>query len=115
MPRQVATGLTTQTVRYLKAANVFAEVVSIDPPSQFNPQVPEHVSRLGREQVVDYLLRGELQHFFGSQTQRTSIVLLPLYFINTMSWENAKFLPWSKTAIAWTLYDGRTENRRRSS
>ena len=105
---QVSTGLTEQTVRYLKAANVFAEVVATDPPPQFNPGVSGHVSRLGREQVVDYLLRGELQHFFGSQTQRTSIVLLPLYFVNAMSWEDAKFLPWGKTAIAWTLYDGRT-------
>ena len=103
----VAPDLTQQLIAHLQATNAFAEVLLLEPPPNFNPGIPEHISRFGRDQVVDYLLRGEIQHFFGSQSQNTYVFLLPLYFVNTFGWQDYKSLPWGKTAIQFTLSDGR--------
>jgi len=102
----VAPDLTQQLIAHLKATNAFAEVLPLEPPPTFNPGIPEHMSRLGRDQVVDYLLRGEIQHFFGSQSQNSYVFLVPLYFVNTFGWQNYKSLPWGNTAIQFTLSDG---------
>ena len=100
--------LTHQLTEYLRSSNAFAHVVEVETPAEFNPSDVVQVTKLGRAQVVDYLLGGEVQHFFGSQSQHTSIFLLPLYFINTFSWQDSKTLPWGKTAIHFVLYDGRS-------
>ena len=92
----VPTQLTAQLIEYLRAANVFASVVPLSASHDVAAPSPS----------MDYLLGGELQHFFGSQSQHTSIFLLPLYFINTFGWQNSKTLPWGKTSILFTLYDG---------
>ncbi len=105
---EVTSQLTDQLVQYLKAGNVFADVVRVQPPTDFNPADPTSVSTMGRSNVVHYLLRGEVQHFYGSQTQHTMIYLLPLYFVNTFGWEDSKTLPWGKTSIQFTLYDAQT-------
>ncbi len=105
---QVANRLTDRLVGGLKAANAFAEIVPVAAPSDFDPTNAQQVSRLGQQAVVDYLVYGELEHFFGSQSQHTSTVLLPLYFINSFSWQDSKSLPWGKTAMACRLYDGRS-------
>jgi len=105
---QVASRLTDRLVSGLKAANAVAEIVPIVAPSDFNPNNAQQVSRLGQQEAVDYLVYGELEHFFGSQSQHTSIVLLPLYFINSLSWQDSKSLPWGKTAMACRLYDGQS-------
>lgn len=104
----VAKRLTDQLTEYLRSSHAFAEVIQVHPPADFNPANAASVSRVGRERVVDYMLQGELQHFFGSQSQHTSIVLLPLYFINTYSWQDSKSLPWGKTEALFALYDGRS-------
>ena len=106
---QVADQLTGQLIDYLKSANVFADVIRLPagPPGAV-PQDAAPLGRIGREHVVDYLLTGEVQHFYGSQKQHTSIWLLPLYFINTFGWQDNKSLPWGHTAIQFTLHDGRT-------
>ena len=105
---QVPVALTGQVIEYLQASHVFVEALPVTPSDAFNPAIAEHVSRVGRDAVVDYLLRGEIQHFFGSQSQHTSIYLLPLYFVSTFGWQDSKSLPWGKTSIRFTLYDGRT-------
>ena len=88
--------LTAQLIEYLRAANAFAAVVpTFLAPAAAAPGPPP-----------DYLLGGELEHFFGSQSQHTSIFLLPLYFINMFGWQDNKTLPWGKTSILFTLYDG---------
>lgn len=102
----ISPDLTQQLVAHLKATNAFAEVLPLEPPPTFNPGIPEHISRLGRDQVVDYVLRGEIQHFYGSQSQNTYFFLLPLYFVSTLGWQSYKSLPWGKTAIQFTLSDG---------
>src|SRR3989338_1764771 len=100
---QVASRLTDRLVSGLKAANAFTEIVPVAAPSDFNPNHAQQVSRLGQQEVVDYLVYGELEPFFGSQSQHTSIVLLPLYFINSLSWQDSKSLPWGKTAMTCRL------------
>jgi hypothetical protein len=105
---QVAHRLTEQLMEYLAASHAFAEAIFIVPPQELRLDDPLSVSRAGREQVVDILLHGELRHFFGSQYQHVSIYMLPLYFVGMFGWQNAKALPWGRTSIAFTLYDGRT-------
>lgn len=100
--------MTERLTEYLRSANVFTEIIHVVPPQSFDASNPSAVSNLGQSQVVDYLLAGEIQHFFGSQSQHTSIFLLPLYFINTFGWQDSKSLPWGKTAVHFTLYDARS-------
>ena len=105
----VAERLTEQVSEYLISSNAFAEVIRTSPPQGgLELSDASRISALGREHVVDYLLSGELHHFFGSQSQHTSIFLLPLYFINTFGWQDSKTLPWGNTAIQFVLYDGKT-------
>ena len=105
---QLPARLTDQLVNSLQGTNTFAEVVALKPPTEFDVNNAKQVSDLGKQEAVDYVLQGDLEHFFGSQSQHTSIVLLPLYFITTFSWQDSKSLPWGKTAITYRFYDGRT-------
>ena len=105
----VAQQLSDRLTEYLHSSNVFAQTIPIaTTPQGFDPSDSAAVSRLGLEQVVDYLLGGELQHFFGSQSQHTSIYLLPLYVASAFGWQDSKTLPWGRTSIAFTLYDGKS-------
>jgi len=93
--------------RYLQASNLFAEVVALPAASSSgNGTNASELTRLGTKHGADFLLGGELQHFYGSQHQHFSMFVLPLYFISTFGWQNGKGLPWGKTAIRFTLSDG---------
>ena len=108
----VSRQLAEQLARYLQASNLFAEVAAL--PAGSSSGSGTHASelkRLGAEHGADFLLGGELQHFYGSQHQHFSMFVLPLYFINTWGWQNGKGLPWGKTAIRFTLSDGSTGDR----
>lgn len=102
---EVAKQLAHQLSEYLRAANVFAHVVSSPSVGTQLPDV-NRVQRLAQEHAADYVLTGELEHFFGSQHQHFSMFVLPLYFINTWGWEDSKTLPWGQTTVQITLYDG---------
>lgn len=106
----VAAQLSQQLSAYLTSTHAFAEVIPI--PASSAPQgssiSPADILALRQAHMVDYVLQGQVQHFFGSQTQHTSIYLLPLYFVSTMGWQDSKTLPWGRTAIQYTLYDGRS-------
>lgn len=92
---------------YLQAANVFAQVVTVPASESVSSQMePQTAQVIARSQVADYVLGGELQHFFGSQHQHLSMVALPLYFINAFSWQDSKSLPWGQTTVRFALYDG---------
>jgi len=105
----VATRLSQQLAAYLRAANVFTEVeyasASYD---AITLQQPFLLQQLANNHQADYLLSGELQHFFGSQHQQFSMYVLPLYFINTYGWQNGKGLPWGQTTLRVSLIDGRS-------
>lgn len=58
---QVASRLTNRLVVGLKAANIYAQIVPVAAPPDFNPNNAEQVSRLGKQEVVDYLVYGELE------------------------------------------------------
>jgi len=105
---QVALHLTEHLIEYLRAANVFADVTPVAPSEALHLSGAGAIGRVGRDHQADYLLGGQLEHFFGSQSQHTSIYLLPLYFVSTFGWHDAKSLPWGRTAIDFTLYEGRT-------
>ena len=91
----------------MEASHAFADVMLVSGlPAGFNPDHADSVSQVGRDLVVDYLLRGDIAHFFGSQSQHTSTYLLPLYFVNTVGWQDSKSLPWGRSAIMFTVYDG---------
>ena len=101
---EVERQLAQQLANYLQAANVFTQTVSI-PSSARNADT---IQRLAKEHVADYLLGGDLDHFFGSQHQHFSMFALPLYFISTFGWQDSKSLPWGQTTVRCTLYNGRT-------
>src|SRR3989338_2967796 len=101
---EVEQQLAQQLAAYLQAANVFTQAVSI-PSSARNADT---IQRLAREHVADYLLGGDLEHFFGSQHQHFSMFALPLYFISTFGWQDSKSLPWGQTTVRCTLYNGGT-------
>lgn len=104
---QVADQLTSQVTRYLQASNVFAQVVPLpmERPAASGWNA-DRLRDLARDQAADFVLTGELKHFFGSQHQQTSIMLLPLYFINTMSWQDSKSLPWGQSTVRFALHEG---------
>ena len=104
---EVSGQLSGQLAAYLRAANVFTEVIPLsDTPRQLELPSTVMVKQLSAPHAADYLLAGELEHFFGSQHQQTSMLILPLYFINTWGWTDSKTLPWGRTTIRLTLYDG---------
>ena len=105
---EVASQLTGQLVEYLQAANVFPHVERLAAPSRADALAPSQVQQLAQESVADYVLTGEVEHFFGSQHQHFSMFALPLYFINAWGWQESKTLPWGQTTIRFTLYDGGT-------
>ena len=106
---RVAAQLTDQLIGHMETSHAFADVMLVSGlPAGFNPDNADSVSQVGRDLVVDYLLRGEIAHFFGSQSQHTSTYLLPLYFVNTVGWQDSKSLPWGRSAIIFTVYDGQT-------
>ena len=105
---QVGEQLAKQLAAYLKTANVFTQVDYMSLPVQEGETVsPSSLQSLDQGQRPDYLLGGELHHFFGSQHQHFSMFLLPLYFINAWGWQDNKGLPWGQTVIRASLYDGR--------
>lgn len=107
--QEVPRRLTDQLAEYLRQTHVFAEIVPFALPSQPSDRASaERIQQLAREQVVDYVLGGAVEHFYGSQHQQTSMLILPLYFINMSSWQDSKSLPWGKTTMRFVLYDGRT-------
>lgn len=99
--------LSRQLAGYFQAANLFTGVTHVLAPSPFL-ELPNHtmVQQLAATHGADYLLVGELEHFFGSQHQAMSMLVLPLYFVNTWGWQDSKTLPWGQTTIRFTLYDG---------
>lgn len=92
--QDVSGQLSDQLAAYLRAANVFSDTV---PPSAGIQTTPDE---------GDFLLSGELQHFYGSQHQNFSMYVLPLYFASAAGWQDAKGLPWGKTSVRFTLSDG---------
>ena len=105
----VSRQLSEQVARYLHASNLFADVTALPAVSSGGQETSASaLRRLGAEHGADFLLGGELQHFYGSQHQQFSMFVLPLYFINTFGWQNGKGLPWGKTTIRFTLSDGST-------
>lgn len=101
---EVGVQLAQQLAGYLQAANVFMEVRYV-PES---PRNPDTIRQVSRPHAADYVLTGELQHFFGSQHQHLSVYLLPRYFISAFGWRDSKGFPWGKTAIRVSLCDGKT-------
>lgn len=105
---QISTQLATQLAGYLKSANVFTEVNAVSTlPDGVEAFDASALQRIAHAYQADYLLAGELQHFFGSQHQHFSMFMLPLYFVSTFGWQNGKGLPWGQTAMQIYLYDGR--------
>ncbi len=105
----IATDVSQQLASYLQAANVFAQVVHVASPGGAAAQADPMVLRqIAQEHAADYLLSGELQHFFGSQYQHTGAFFIPLYFISAFGWNEQKSLPWGQTTIRVALYDGRS-------
>jgi len=103
---EVASQLTGQLVEYLRAANVFPHVERVVPQHRADSLTPERVQDVAQASVADYVLTGDVEHFFGSQHQHLSVFVLPLYFINTWGWQDSKTLPWGQTTIRFTLYHG---------
>lgn len=103
---QVAGQLSQQVASYLRVANTFAAVSHVaSPPRDFNPASLQAVAR---EQQADYLLGGDVKHFFGSQHQHFSMWVLPLPFLTASGWSDGKTLPWGQTTIQFYLFDGKT-------
>jgi hypothetical protein len=100
---QVSRQLSQQLADYLQSAHVFAQTVTTGTLAH----TPEAIQQVGRDQVADYVLGGELQHFFGSQHQQFSMFALPLYFINAFGWQDGKSLPWGQTTLLCTLSEAR--------
>jgi len=108
---EVAAQLSRQLADYLQAANTFTEVVYVPSPLQdFELSERTSVQHMSQAHAADYLLGGELQHFFGSQHQHFSMFVLPLYFISTFGWQDSKSLPWGQTTVQVYLHDGATGN-----
>ena len=106
---QVAERLTDQLIAYLTASHAFAQVIRLPVSADDAARASrDDLSRWGREQVVDFIVGGDLDHFFGSQTQHASMYLLPLYFVSAFGWQDAKSLPWGKTSIRFTAWDGKS-------
>ena len=106
---EVATQLSRQLADYLQATNAFTEVVYVpSSPHDFIPSDSNSIRQIGQPYAADYLLGVELQHFFGSQHQHFSMLVLPLYFINSFGWQDSKGFPWGQTTIQAYLYDGAT-------
>ena len=103
----VSTQLTQQLALYLKSANVFQDITH-EPTSEFLEIPPVRVQQLAKTHGVDYVLGGELEHFFGTQHQQMTMYMLPLYFINAWGWTDSKTLPWGQTTIRFSVYDGAT-------
>lgn len=107
----VPTQLSRQLTDYLQAANAFTEVVYVPSlPRDFKLSDVTSAQRTSQFHAADYLLSGELLHFFGSQHQHTSMLVLPLYFISTFGWQDSKSLPWGQTTLQAYLHDGATGN-----
>lgn len=105
---EVTGQLNAKLGEYLKSANVFADTVWVYPAErEADAYQAAEIQQLARDQVVDFLLASDLHHFYGSQTQKVSNFILPLYFINMTGWQDYKSLPWGKTAIRFVLYDGK--------
>lgn len=92
--QEVPQQLSEQFAQYLRASNLFAEVVS-----------PSEAAHGDSPTNADFLLGGELQHFYGSQHQNFSMYVVPLYFASVSGWQDAKGLPWGKTSIRFLLSD----------
>ena len=105
---EVVSQLTGQLVEYLRVANIFPHVEHVVPQHRADTLSPERVQQLTRTAAADYLLTGNVEHFFGSQHQHLSMFVLPLYFINTWGWQDSKTLPWGQTTMRFILYDGGT-------
>ncbi|MBI3292360.1 MAG: hypothetical protein HYZ73_06080 [Elusimicrobia bacterium] len=105
---QINMQLATQLAGYLKSANVFTEVHAVSTlPDGVEVFDASALQRIAQTHQADYVLAGELQHFFGSQHQHFSMFMLPLYFVSTFGWQNGKGLPWGQTALQVSLYDAR--------
>ncbi len=105
VPAQLSERLTA----YLQSANAFTDATLVRVPSDgFDILDRSQVRTIGERQHVDYVLGGELKHFFGSQNQQFQMIMLPLYFANTFSWRNGKSLPWGKTTALLVLCDARS-------
>ena len=101
--------LSEQLALHLQAGNAFKTVRYLpDLPADFDYLNPEHVRKLRKLTDADYLLAGDLDHFFGSQHQQFSMIALPLYFFNSFSYQDNKGLPWGKTEGTFYLLDTKT-------
>ncbi|HEX9742383.1 MAG TPA: hypothetical protein VGA17_06295 [Nitrospiraceae bacterium] len=105
----IPTGIAHWLTRYLDEANIAAHVVQAPTPATpIDFSNAEQVRRYAAAHVADFVLTGDIEHFHGSQYQNTSFYLLPLWFINTFGWQDELGLPWGRTAIRFSLYDGRS-------
>lgn len=102
----VAGQLSQQVADYLKVSNTFAEVIRI--PAAPKDYRPETLREIAQAHQADYVLGGDLKHFFGSQHQHFSMWVLPLWFLTASGWSDAKTLPWGQTTIQFYLFDGKT-------
>lgn len=104
---EVGKQLGQQLANYLESANAFT-TISYLPDESLGFSDAEAIKRLGQSRKVDYVLGGELRHFFGSQNQDFSMYVIPLYFVSATGWQNAKTLPWGQTTVTAYLVDART-------
>jgi hypothetical protein len=106
---QVSAQLSEQVATYLRTSNAFAKVL---PPSSLpgapNPNDRASLAQLARTQAVDFFVTGEIEHFFGSQHQSSSVIVVPLSFVSLSSWQDSKSLPWGRTAIRFKLLEARS-------
>lgn len=100
--------LTGQLTTYLQSANVFAQLVPASSPQPSDRVDAAQIRRLGQQEVVDYVLGGAIEHFYGSQHQHTSAFFLPLYFVSTFGWQDSKSLPWGRSTVRFVLYNAQT-------
>lgn len=106
---KVAGRLSEQLVEYFRAANLFSSVELANmPPEHPSALHAPRVQSIAEASAADYVMAGEVEHFFGSQHQHLSMYVLPLYFINMSGWQDSKSLPWGRSTIHVTLYDGRS-------
>lgn len=109
--RDVGAQLAGRLAAYLRSAHAFRDVtLSSSLSKDFQVIDASTLQRVDKNDGVDYVLGGELQHFFGSQHQQFSMAVLPLYFVNAFSWQDGKGLPWGKTSATFSLWDARSGN-----
>jgi len=105
---RVNTQLADRLVAHIRASNAFQDVSLYQgEDNAINPEDAAQLKYIGQKQGGHFVLAGELEHFYGSQRQQFSMLVLPLYFINSYSWQNSKGLPWGKTAANFYLCDAR--------